>query len=110
MSQTAAQLHEHRIRTGRKPKPVHLDPDDERLLREIVESPYWAEWQVRRAKVILARAGGGRIIELIPELGYSRASIKRTCRTFEREGVAGLMARRLRTRKAREHGRGESNP
>src|SRR5262249_22977905 len=45
MAQTAAQ---HRIRSGRKPKPVLLDPEDERLLREIVESPYWSSRQVRR--------------------------------------------------------------
>jgi len=93
MNQTATQPR-NRTRTGRNPNPVHLDPDDERLLREIVESPYWAAWQVRRAKVILERAAGVSIKELVQQLGYSRASIQRTCLTYQREGLPGLMTQK----------------
>lgn len=83
-----------RNRTGRKPNPVYLNPDDERLLREIVESPYWKEWQLRRVKVILERAAGASIQDLVQKLGYSRASIQRTCLTYAREGIAGLMTQK----------------
>ena len=92
MSKTATQP--QRTRTGRKPNPVHLNPDDERLLREVVECPYWAEWQLRRVKVILERAAGASIKELVQKVGFSRASIQRTCLTYAREGIAGLMTRK----------------
>jgi hypothetical protein len=96
MAETAAQ---QGTRPGRKPKPVILDPEDERLLREIIESPYWSSRQVRRAKVVLAMAGGARIVELIEELKLSRAEIGRICRKFERDGVVGLLMRPLKTGK-----------
>ena len=66
----------------------------ERLLREIVESPYWVNWQVRRAKVILERAAGASIKELVQKLRFSRASIRRTCLTYARQGLAGLMTQK----------------
>jgi hypothetical protein len=94
MAETAAQ---QGTRPGRKPKPVFLDPEDERLLQVVVESPYWSSRQVRRAKVVLAMASGARIVALIEELKLSRAEIQRICRKFERDGVVGLLMRPLKT-------------
>jgi hypothetical protein len=88
---------------GRKPKQVTLNPDDERLLHEIVASPFWSRWQIRRAEAILGMASGARMVELAERLGYSRASIQRTCQTFEREGIGGLMTQRQRTGRPRVH-------
>src|SRR5262245_62018641 len=87
------------IRPGRRPKPVFLDPEDERLLQEVVDSSYWTSRQVRRAKVVLAMAGGARIVELIEEVQLSRAEIQRICRKFERDGVVGLLMRPLKVGK-----------
>lgn len=78
---------------GHKAKPVHLDADTERQLREIVDSPVWAAWQTRRAEVILEMAAGASVKDLIERLGLSRSSVQRICRMFEREGVAGLITR-----------------
>jgi hypothetical protein len=84
-------------RSGRKPKPIVLDHDQERLLNEVIASGHWAEWQTRRAKAILGVAGGARICDLVKELSFSRTSIQRTCRQFEREGIASLLTQRPRT-------------
>ena len=78
---------------GRRTKAIYLDADTERLLREIVDSPIWSGWQTRRAEVILEIAKGARVTDLIDRLGVSRSSVQRTCRTFEKEGVAGLITR-----------------
>ena len=86
---------------GRKPKPLHLDADEWQLLGEIIDSGYWASWQIRRAKVILGLADGARIKQLIEQIGYSRSSIQRTRRGYEQEGVAGLMTKRQRTGRPR---------
>jgi hypothetical protein len=47
-----------RNRIGRPPKPLFLDASDAAMLEEIVNSPVWPVFQVRKAKVILAIAKG----------------------------------------------------
>src|SRR5271168_5009229 len=81
---------------GSKPKPIHLTADEERQLREIVASPIWSDWQIRNAEIILGIAAGARVCQLIDRLGYSRATIQRTCRQYEREGIVGLLTRKQR--------------
>lgn len=86
---------------GRNATPVHLDADTERQLREIVESPIWANWQTRRAEVILGMANGAAVKELMEKLGISRSSIQRICRMFEKDGIMGLITRQSRTGRPR---------
>ena len=75
---------------------MHLDAEDERLLREMLESPFWAGWQMRRVEVVLGMAAGTKVKDLAERLGLSRSSIQRFCRIFEKEGVAGLITRHCR--------------
>src|ERR1700679_1201205 len=88
---------------GMKPHPVLVDEADEKLLREIIASPWWSRFHTRRAEAVLAVARGGRLCQLTKELGYSVASIRRACRKFQKEGVAGLLTQRPRTGRPRRH-------
>ena len=86
---------------SRKANSLHLDPDTEQQLREIVNGQFWAAWQTRRVEVILEMAKGAGVMDIIDRLGVSRSSIQRLCRTFEREGVAGLITRQIRNGRPR---------
>ena len=81
---------------GRKPLPVPLDQEDEKLLREVVASSFWSPSQHRRARAVLGVARGGRLCQLTSEIGYSESSIRRACRRFRSEGLAGLLTERQR--------------
>ena len=81
---------------GRKPLPVPLDENDEKLLREVVACTYWSPSQIRRAEAVLGVAQGGRLCQLAGQIGYSPASIRRACRSFQREGVMGLITEKMR--------------
>jgi transposase len=80
-----------RQRTGRKPKPVNLDAQDAKLLREVAASPYWRKSQVQRAQAVLAMAEGVQQAEIAAAIGYSVPSIYRACLRYAREGIAGLL-------------------
>jgi hypothetical protein len=83
-------------RCGRKPVPVLLDADDERLLREFAASPVWSLSQTRRAEAVLGMSAGMRQGHVAGEIGYSVASIRRACRRYAKEGIAGLLTERQR--------------
>jgi hypothetical protein len=69
------------------------------MLRELIANPYWAEWQVRKAKAVLGIASGQRVCDLAAELKYSPPSIWRTCRRFERDGMSAVVTKQLRAGK-----------
>src|SRR5262245_57812821 len=96
-----SELHAIYRRRGRRPVPVLLDATDEKLLREVAASPAWNLSQTRRAAAVLGIATGLRQGQLAGEIGYSAASIRRSCRRFQMDGVAGLLAQRQRTGRPR---------
>ncbi|OAI48643.1 hypothetical protein AYO44_06685 [Planctomycetaceae bacterium SCGC AG-212-F19] len=101
MSEIAVQDPKATLVTGRKPNPVVLHEDDERLLQGIAASTCWEPCQVRNAKVVLAMAKGERVKNVAWELGFSVAGVRRVCRRFQREGVSGLLTVRQRTGRPR---------
>lgn len=101
MRETAFEEPKSKQMTGRKPKPVILHQEDERLLEEIAASTYWRPWQVRNARVVLAMASGGRVKNVAQQLGFSVASVRRVVRRFQREGMGGILTVRQRTGRPR---------
>lgn len=90
-------------RCGRKPVPVLLDGDNERLLREVASSSFWSGSQTRRAEAVLGMAAGMPQGQIAGQIGFSVASIRRACRRFAQEGVSGLLSERQRTGRPRTH-------
>src|SRR5271168_1200161 len=78
-------------RIGRPPKRLLLDPADAAMLEEIANSPVWPAFQVRKAKVVLAMANGGRVCDVAAQLGYGLTSIWRCGEKFRKGGVAELL-------------------
>jgi len=78
-------------------KPLFLDAADVAMLEEIANCPVWPEFQIRKAKVIMAMANGGRVCEVSEQLGYGPTSIWRFRDQFRKGGVAGLLKVRHRT-------------
>lgn len=90
-------------RCGRKPVPVLLDADNERLLREVATNSFWSGSQIRRAEAVLGMAEGLPQGQIAGQIGFSVASIRRACRRFQAEGIAGLLTERQRTGRPRIH-------
>jgi Homeodomain-like domain len=76
---------------GRMPDPIDLDPDDAAKLEEIVSSGAWPEFQVRRAKAILAIAKGAKGGETSKQLGIVHSTLWRYCKQYREEGLVGLL-------------------
>lgn len=77
-------------------KPVILAENDRELLQRIVESGYWASWQVRNAKIVLGISSGRQVNEVAAELGCGLATVRRTCRKYQQEGLVGIITQRQR--------------
>jgi hypothetical protein len=89
-------------RRGSKPKPFPIDDEQIEALRMIVNSPgVWIEWQIRNARIILAITSGYGISDVAEKLSFSRTSVQRICRTFEKAGVSALMLRNRPTGRPR---------
>lgn len=77
---------------GRKPRDLALGAEDTAALRQVARCQSLPWFQVRRARTVLAVAGGERIDVVAHRLECDRATIWRTCRLYEGRGVDGLMA------------------
>jgi hypothetical protein len=77
---------------GRKPRSVELVRGDARLLQQLARSQTRPWFQVRRARIVLAAAGGARTRDLADRMQCDSATIWRTCRQYETAGLAGLLA------------------
>src|SRR5580765_7207440 len=77
---------------GRKPRAVTVDPADVPALERVARAQSAPWFQVRRARAVLAVAGGDRVEAVAGRLGCDRGTVWRTCRLYEREGVPGLLA------------------
>jgi hypothetical protein len=94
-------------RRVRKPFPLLLDPEDAKLLRELASNPVWSKSQTLRAEAVLGIAAGLHQGQLAAEIGYSPASIRRACRRYASEGVAGLIAEKQRPGRPRKYVEGQ---
>jgi len=77
---------------GRKPRPITINAADLPVLRWISESRTLPEYQIVRARVVLAVAAGDRIQEVAARVDCDEATIWRTCRRYEGSGLSGLLA------------------
>jgi hypothetical protein len=77
---------------GRTPRPLSLAPADLPILQQIARSESRPWYQVRRARIVLANARGVRTSTIAFQVQCDEATVWRTCRRYEREGLAGLLA------------------
>src|SRR5579875_1328508 len=77
---------------GRKPRELKLESADAPALRRVARSQSLPWFQVRRARTVLALAGGERVEAVASRMECDRATVWRTCRLYEREGLAALLA------------------
>ena len=77
---------------GRKPRELALEGDDACILRQIARSQSLPWFRVRRARTVLAAADGERVERVADRMECDRATVWRTCRLYERDGVSGLLS------------------
>jgi hypothetical protein len=82
---------------GRKPLPMAIAPADQRVLAWIASGEGVPWFQVQRARIVLAIAGGQRTAAVAAATGCDEATVWRTCRRYERAGLSGLLADRRRS-------------
>ena len=79
---------------GRRPQALAIAPDDDEPLRRLARS-HCAPWfQVRRARIVLAVADGGRVRAIAAANQCDPSTVRRTCRRYDRLGLDGLLAPR----------------
>jgi hypothetical protein len=77
---------------GRKPRRLTIAPADEPVLRWIAEGHDLPAYQIQRARVVLAIAGGERTGNVAKLNGCDEATVWRACRRYEEAGLSGLLA------------------
>lgn len=77
---------------GRKPRRVAIVPSDLSVLRWIARGDDLPVYQVQRARIVLAIAGGARTQKVAKDSGCDEATVWRTCRRYEQSGLSGLLA------------------
>jgi DNA invertase Pin-like site-specific DNA recombinase len=77
---------------GRKPRQVNIVPSDLSVLRWIAGGDDLPEYQVQRARIVLAIAQGARTKKVAKDAGCDEATVWRTCRRYEQMGLSGLLA------------------
>lgn len=75
----------------RQPRGVHLSEADRQALRAIVRDDRVEQRRARRARVSLAMAEAGTVVEtLAAHVEMDRSSIWHLCRRFEQRGLAAV--------------------
>lgn len=75
---------------GRKPRDLTIRPDDRAELEQIARSRYRPAFQVLRAIILLSIAGGERVRNVAEKVNVDPATVWRTCRKYETEGMASV--------------------
>ena len=65
---------------GRRPQPLAIAPGDEEPLRRLARRQCAPWLQVRRARIVLAIAGGGRVQAIADANQCDPATVRRTFR------------------------------
>jgi hypothetical protein len=77
---------------GRKPRELALVAEDAATLRQVARGQALPWFQVRRARTVLAVAGGQRVEAVADRMECDRATVWRTCRLYEGRGLDGLLS------------------
>ncbi|MCI0464566.1 MAG: helix-turn-helix domain-containing protein [Gemmataceae bacterium] len=77
---------------GRKPRQVTIAPADYHVLCLIARGDSLPTYQVQRARIVLAIAGGERTGKVAEQVGCDEATVWRACRRYEEAGLSGLLA------------------
>jgi hypothetical protein len=77
---------------GRKPHRVRIARADRAVLQQLARREAAPWYQVRRARIVLAIAGGARTQEVAWQMQCDVATVRRTCRRYETHGLADLLA------------------
>jgi DNA invertase Pin-like site-specific DNA recombinase len=81
---------------GRKPRCVSISSTDLFVLRWIARNEDLPQYQVQRARIVLAIAEGARTQRVAREMQCDVATVWRVCRRYEEMGLTGLLADRRR--------------
>src|SRR5437764_1124005 len=77
---------------GRKPRPVTLARGDLPRLQRIARQVSLPYFQVQRARIVLAIAGGEPVQQVAARWECDPATVWRLCRRYEKAGLAALLA------------------
>jgi transposase len=77
---------------GRRPQKLTLTRSDKTILLSVAHSDALPWFQVRRAKIVLAIAGGERRCSVASRLECDEATVWRTCERYRQDRLAGLFA------------------
>jgi hypothetical protein len=77
---------------GRKPRELSVGAADAAALRQVARGQSLPWFQVRRARTVLAVAGGERVEAVAGRMECDRATVWRTCRLYEGRGLDGLLS------------------
>lgn len=77
---------------GRKPDRVRIARADRGVLDQLARSEAAPWYQVRRARIVLAIAGGARTHLVAWQMQCDVATVRRTCRRYAAAGLAELLA------------------
>ena len=76
---------------GRRPAPLQLRTEDKGILQKIARSYSLPWYQVRRARIVLAVAGGQRVQTVAQQMQCATRTVRRTCQLYEAQGLRGLL-------------------
>jgi hypothetical protein len=77
---------------GRKPQPVTLAPGDLPRLQQLARQVSRPFFQVQRARIVLAVAGGQSVQGIAARWECDPATVWRLCRHYEQDGLDALLA------------------
>lgn len=75
---------------GRKPRSISLVEQEVPLLEKIARSRTLPWFQVQRARILLAMAGGERVQTIAFQMQCHPSTVWRICRRYEQAGIEGL--------------------
>jgi len=78
---------------GRKPRSIVLARDDRTRLEDVAGRLSLPWYQVRRARIILARGAGERPVQIAQQVRCDVDTVLRTCERYEHDGLPALLAR-----------------
>ncbi len=77
---------------GRKPRGISVTAHDIPILQQIARSRTIPWFQVQRARVILAMAGGERVQTVAIKMQCDPSTVWRICRRYEQDGLSDLLS------------------
>jgi hypothetical protein len=88
---------------GRKPLPVTIATADYPVLKWISAGGALPWYQVQRARIVLAIAGGERTGAVAEQMKCDEATVWRTCRRYLEAGLSGLLSDKRRSDRSLQH-------